>query len=151
MIRAKFRCLSVTEKYDGSIIANLSPVKRNGKDGENDQFWKYSPNGDCELHFHKECAIKVGAYYYIDMERVDNAVDPALWELSRRDENQNYVNVELSWYVQRDHKLPCPTGMLSGRFKVGLDEIAVGAREGFKPTRSLWAVTFTFAEASDTE
>lgn len=149
-IRAKFRCLSLTNKYDGNIVANLAPVKRDGKDPENAEFWKYSPNGECELFYFKECPIIVGAYYYIDMERVDNATDPSLWELSRRDENNSYVNVELSWYVKREnYSVPPPVGMISGRFKVGLSEDAVGAKEGFKPVRSLWNVAFTFAEASD--
>ena len=154
IIRAKFRCLSLTNKYDGTIVAALAPVKRDGKDPENAEFWKYSPNGECELFFHKECSIEVGAYYYVDMEQVlkqpDAEKHPELWELSRRDENQSYVNVELSWYVERpDHSKPPPVGMTSGRFKVGLSEDAVGAKEGFKPTRSLWSVKFVFAEASD--
>lgn len=170
-IRAKFRCLSITTKYDGIIIVNLSPVKRDGKDPENAEFWKYSPNGECELHFYQECFLggpkdkehdtdkrehfdgrprfKVGAYYYIDMEKQPE-VSPLFWELSRRDENTSYVNVELSWHIQRaNYSVPPPVGMVSGRFKVGLSEDAVGAKEGFKPTRSLWTVDFMFAEESD--
>ncbi len=152
-VRAKFRCLNITHKYDGTIVANLAAVKRTGKDQENDSFWKYSPNGDCELYYHKECPILVGAYYYIDMEKVlekPDATNPDLWELSRRDENQSYVNVELSWHVKRaDYSKPPPVGMLSGRFKVGLSEDAVGAKEQYKPTMSMWSMAFIFAEASD--
>lgn len=152
MIRAKFRCLSLMTKYDGMVIAALAPVKRTGKDQENDTFWKYSPNGDCELHFFKECPIEVGAYYYVDMQRAPEGAEGAkLWSLSRRDEQESYVNVELSWYLKRDWQAPCRAGMLSGRFKVGLSVEAAVAREEFKPTNSLWEVSFVFAEPSDQE
>lgn len=156
-IRAKFRCLEITTRYDGNITAKLAAVKREGKDSENSHFWKYSPNGECELTFYKECNVEVGSYYYIDLDRViekpshqDRKDHPALWELSRRDENNSYFNIELSWYLTRaDYSQPPPAGLISGRFKVGLSEDAVGAREGFKPTCSLWTVAFLFAEKSD--
>jgi hypothetical protein len=156
MIRAKFRCLSITTKYDGTIVANLAPVKRDGKDSENSQFWKYSPNGDCELFFHKECNLEVGAYYYIDMERVlmkpDGQEHPDLWTLDCRNESHGgqYVNIEMAWYVKRtDYSKPPPVGMTSGRFKVGLSEAAEAAKEGFKPVGSLWTLAFVFVEKSD--
>lgn len=149
-VRAKFRCLAITSKYDGGVIAALAPVKRKGRDPENDDFWKYSPNGECELHYHRQCPIKIGAYYYVDATRVDDAVSPELWELSRRDENNSYVNVEFSWYLRRaDYGLPPPPGLISGSLKIGLSEDAVGARAALQPVRSFWHLAFTFAEDSD--
>lgn len=82
MIRAKFRCLEINLRWDYSSVVKLMPVtRRKYGEGEgmnfkeNEQFWKYSPSGECFLHFKttnlEKIPFRIGSYYYIDMEPDD--------------------------------------------------------------------------------
>jgi hypothetical protein len=151
-VRAKFRCLGIESKYDGTIIAELKPVQQKGSNSkENAEFWSYSPNGESKLVFFKKCPIEVGAYYYIDMIFEEGVDDNLRWKqdsLSRGSEGGG--EVYLSWYGNHDYRNR-PEGMLHGYVKIGMEPKARGALEAFSHPGSKWKVDFTFAEPSDAE
>lgn len=140
MIRAKFRCLEITTKFDGTTQVKLGPVKRTGKDTENDAFWKYSPSGECTLGIQKgePCPFEPGAYYYVDME------PGAGWRLWKIDENDYGTTVAF-----RAQSAPGLAWLNWGEFSVTLSSEAKGAREAMRPHGSNWKFTFTLAEPSD--
>ena len=142
MIRAKFRCLSITTHINDVITANLKPVMRKGKNlDENTQFWQYTPSGELDVTYKKECPLVVGAYYFIDLTKGDG-----VWTLdSRNEKNAGYLNVELSGRAA-DRALP---GFQRGKIHFGMTTIASDAQEGLKPVDSKWDVSITFAEPSD--
>lgn len=159
IIRAKFRCLSIEQKWNGEIAVRLGPVKRgDGKDTENDFFWKYTPSGKAELVFHKtgarmrdgevvmknEASFKSGDYYYLDMQRrVDLTLPLGTWRINRI-EHQDY-GVTVGFYCQGDDEIGCTWSSL----EMQLSAEAVGAREVLQPHGSKWHIAFTHAEASD--
>lgn len=69
MVKAKFRCSSVTE-FESNKQATLSPVI--GKKGENAEFSKYTPNGHLEITIDKETKaadfFAPGKEYYLTFE-----------------------------------------------------------------------------------
>jgi hypothetical protein len=83
MVRCKFRCLEVTERYvrtdaDGTDITQptvrLVPVMYNKKGGydpspENKSFWEATPSGEMTMTITNPAAAKqfvVGKTYYVD-------------------------------------------------------------------------------------
>lgn len=141
-IRAKFRCLSITHSWNGDTLVKLGPIKRgNGKDPENEFFWKFTPSGEAELSFPKgkTAPFKPGAFYHVDMQRADKAP----WRLSSLEQADYATNVGL--YCPEDAEL----GASWGSLKMGLSVEATGARAAMQPHGSHWNVRFTFAEESD--
>jgi hypothetical protein len=150
MIRAKFRCLSITYNWDSNTIVSLKPVTKKkyeyGKEpmnfAENEQFWKYSPSGECTLHFDKDSKVsfKVGSFYYIDMEPAPS--DTARWTLGRVTSwgTNGEGEIELGCSGKRENEED-PT---YATLKIGLsgESAKVGS---FGPTSALWNVTFTLA------
>lgn len=149
-VRAKFRCLGITEKWDGSFIAELSPVMQKGENSEeNKLFWKYTPAGEATLTYHKEHDLEIGAYYYIDMVPHKDGG----WSLSSVTKDGNHGKrtggkIVLSYCRKHDYR-DVPTGLLRGVLEVQLSGEANGTLDFFGDAGSLWKVTFAFAEASD--
>ena len=152
---AKFRVLSITQKYDGLFLAELKPVfPRSGKHSpENAEFWSYSPTGEANLHFHKKCPLEIGAYYYVNMVREEYDVPPPdAW-------TQSYIQkwgsggseIYMSWQKNYDYRDGKPYGMLFGSLKMGMEEKAKGAIESFSKPDARWKVTFDYAGPSDDE
>jgi len=153
LVRAKFRCLSITQKYDGLWLAELRPVQQKGVNSEeNKKFWEYSPNGECNLTYYAKHALEIGAYYYIDMEQVEHPQpNGEHWTLNSISRNESGGGeVYLSWYKAYDYQKPKPEGMLSGSLKIGMEAKAQGALAALSTPGSKWNVKFNFAEASDT-
>lgn len=146
-VRAKFRCLGITEKWDGSFVAELSPVMQKGENSEeNKRFWQASPSGECSLTYHAEHDLKVGAYYYIDMV----ADEEGVWNLSEVS-NRGEGSGEVFFYhhLQYDWQKPKPHGLLTGNLKIGIDGGHTDALKAFGEAGKKWKVSFSFAELSD--
>lgn len=150
-VRAKFRCLSITTKYDGLIIVELKPVQQKGVNPkENAEFWSYTPSGECQLVFHKTTPIKVGDYHYIDMVLQEGA-GADCWNLDFRTlHDEGAAEVYLSRRLSYSYN-DMPEGFLNGYIKMHLEPKAKGAIESFNRPGSKWKVEFTFAEGSDGE
>jgi hypothetical protein len=146
-VRAKFRCLGITEKWDGSFVAELSPVMQKGENSEeNKQFWSASPSGECHLTYHAVHDLKVGAYYYIDMVQDDEGK----WSLDEvSDRGEGSGEVFFYYYRNYDYQKPKPHGLITGNFKIGIDGQHTNALSAFGKAGTKWKVDFTFAEASD--
>jgi hypothetical protein len=147
-VRAKFRILSITKKYDGIIEAELRPVmnKKSENFEENKKFWQASPSGECHLTYGDECDLQLGAYYYIDM--VPN--EKGLWTLhSVTDQGEGSGEVFFSHYLSYDYREPRPKGMISGNLKIGIDGHHTAAMQAFGKAGTKWDVNFGFAEPSD--
>jgi len=146
-VRAKFRCLGVTQKWDKSWQIELGPVMQRGKNSEeNRKFWECSPTGECHLFFHQEHPFEPGAYYYIDM--VPN--DAGVWELQDVTKRSGGSGeVFFSHYRQYDYQQGKPVGLLNGHLKIGVDGNKTQALQTWGDPGSHWDVTFTFAEPSD--
>lgn len=155
MIRAKFRCLGINLRWDGGSVVDLSPVtKRHYKYGEepmnfaeNEQFWKYSPSGECSLHFDtinlEKIPFKVGSYYYIDMEKIEDVVrvGSVLWVLQS---NTNWgTNGEGEITLSRGY-VTDEQGLKSGTLKIGLSGESAKVST-FGDVGKMWDVTFKLA------
>lgn len=104
MVRAKFRCLSITYRLDHTSV-ELKPVipKGDGWPGgseENRQFWQASPTGEASVTYrHTSPPFKVGEYYYIDLQEVPEDAPGRpwkLWEVSSM-ESRLTVRLGLDW------------------------------------------------------
>jgi len=148
-VLAKFRCLEITQKWDGTWLVKLSPVMQRGENSpENKSFWEASPSGECELVYHAEHPIKIGAYYYIKMTPAEGGN----WSLSALSKWSTGGEVSLSHYGIYDYRNK-PKGLLSGHLKIGIDGTKTKALESFGEPRddNKWNVEFVFAEPSDEE
>jgi len=147
-VRAKFRCLAITQKWDKSWQIELGPVMQRGKQSEeNKRFWECSPSGECHLFFHEKHPFEVGAYYYIDMAPNDEG----LWTLSTvTHQTGGSGEVFFSHYLSYDYK-NMPAGLLNGHFKIGVDGAKTSALQTWGDAGGRWDVSFNFAEASDVE
>ena len=149
-IRAKFRCLSHKNQYDGLVIVSLKPVMQRGKPSpENQQFWEASPNGECELVFFGKTELALGAYYYIDMTPVpeDKATSWTMRTVSKSD--GGYCSIEMGRWRDYNGKAPEPGMLQSGQLKIGTSPKAKAAAEAFGEPGGHWNVEFVFAEPSD--
>jgi hypothetical protein len=146
-VRAKFRCLSIAEKWDRSFVAELAPVMQKGENSEeNQKFWNASPCGECALTFNVEHDLEVGAYYYIDMV----ADEKGGWSLnSVTDRGEGSGEVVFYFYRQYDWKKTKPHGLITGELKIGIDGHHTEALAAFGKAGTKWKVEFKFAEASD--
>jgi hypothetical protein len=71
-VRAKFLVESIQQWRNGGTTLVLSPVV--GGSAENEQFFKWTPNGKIELLTVNEAAaaqFKLGQSYYIDFTEAD--------------------------------------------------------------------------------
>ena len=158
-VRAKFRLLSILHTYEGIQAARLVPVKRDGKDGENSAFWKYTPSGELRLDCRGIASdsdgqpLRLGDYYYLDFTEVEppeqgwpSPAYDGVWSVSQVTLGQDSHQVDLhwsNWQVQ--------SGLKSGALKLGLTEQRVVAMFGepTHPSRGRWLFRVSFAETSD--
>lgn len=149
-VRAKFRCLSVTKKWDRSIIVELGPVLQKGKNPENAEFWKFTPSGDATLNFRgfaldsRGEEYTPGDYYYIDMHKDDEG-GWALTTVAKHGKDNG--NVELNTRGGRHTAGMGEDGLSYGKLTMGLDHAP--ALGWFDNPGDPWAVVFTWAESSD--
>jgi hypothetical protein len=140
MIRAKFRCMSVTRDWNNAEVAEFRPVKRDGdKDSENKKFWDASPSGSATLTFKGPCGYKPGDYYYIDMEMADEGKWGA-GTISRHSGGGGSVKLYRNWE-------PVDEGMIRGDLEMGVSYANVLDLFGLPDGK--WNVVFSFAEKSD--
>lgn len=85
-IRAKFRCMSSTNTWDHHRHYDFLPVTASEGAPENAQFWDATPAGEATLrfkaHVDDEEQFRVGDYYYVDFEPVEDD-DPTDWRLDK--------------------------------------------------------------------
>lgn len=154
IVRAKFRCMSITNRYDGIVTAELKAVmnRKGGNYEENKMFWEYSPNGEAHLTFKTDCTMAVGAYYYIDMCLLEGETkEDGTWLLqnvSRYDSGGG--SIDMCMRRNYDHR-NIPRGLIYGTLKISLDAKAKGAIDMLKDPGTSWSVNFSFAEPSDGE
>jgi hypothetical protein len=152
-VRAKFRCLSITKKWDHSVVAELGAVMNKKGDNfeENRSFWDCTPTGKVELVYHDECELEVGAYYYVDLVETE---DESAWHLNYvRLSDNGQGDVGFSWWRKMpegwNHKQPMLPGMHRGSFEMAIEGTKTKALEAFQKPGSRWKVSFTFASPSD--
>ncbi len=155
-IRAKFRCLSITKKWDTSYVIKLGPVMKNGTSEhfeENKKFWDATPTGECKLTYQGAHPFEIGAYYYIDMDARETprkGVTPSTteWQLGTVSRHTSGGELTLWGRTKYDWQGPKPVGVvLEGNLTLGIGSHEVVDLFG-KPG-GIWDVQFTFAEKSD--
>ncbi len=149
-VRAKFRCLSVTRKWDRSITVELGPVLQKGKNPENAEFWKFTPSGDASLNFrgpaldNRGKEFTPGDYYYIDMHKDEDGG----WLLSSvTHQGEESGSVELHTRGGKHTAGHGQDGFSYGKLTMGLDHAP--ALGWFDNAGGAWSVEFSWAEASD--
>ena len=152
-VRAKFRCLGITHRYDKNSIVELGAVMNKKGDNfeENASFWDATPTGKAELVFAHECDMEPGAYYYIDLVETE---EEDAWHLnSVRLSDNGQGDVSFSWYRKMakdwNYKQPTPPGMHRGSLEMTLEGGKTMALSAFDKPGSRWKVEFTFANPSD--
>ena len=150
-VRAKFRCMAVTKKWDGSTIVEFGAVLQQGENPENAEFWKFTPYGEATLNFkgpsvdNRGEEYSPGDYYYIDM--VKSCQDGG-WRLSQVSHNgKDSGSVELCTNGKKTVGWNEGEGFTYGKMKMGLDHAP--ALGWFDTAGENWEATFTFAEPSD--
>jgi len=158
-IRAKFRCLEITQKWDDATVVKLMPVTKKKYEygtepmnfAENEQFWKYSPSGDCFLHFKGTDAVpfKLGSYYYIDM----TPIPEGLWTLGR---SERWGVVGAGTATFHCSRSDAPAGeMRYGTFQIGVAGTDAGPNaatiDSFGLPEKKWSFVFTLAHDHTTE
>ncbi len=164
MIRAKFRCMSISNVLNNEVVIKLLPViPKKGLPNfeENKQFWEYSPSGECIIGYRGmpmiqgendiKPAFEVGSFYFIDMEKQPDLTEnpPGYWSLERREENlgsTTVVNFRLGWVKAED-----PSQFRHGFLSIGLSDKAVAARDAFGAPACGWSIGFHFAHGAEAE
>lgn len=148
-VRAKFRCMSVTKKWDGSSIVEFAAVLQQGKNPENAEFWKFTPSGDATLNFRGPIRddrgeeYKPGDYYYIDMHKSDEGG----WCLSTvTSHGKENGSVELCTNNKKTVGWG-EEGFTYGKLTMGIDNPP--AFLAFDEAGAAWDVQFKWAEKSD--
>lgn len=106
MVRCKMRCLERTELVGHEEahtwrvrLVPVMPKIPGYPEGceENRAFWDATPSGEVILTYLGEPEIRVGAFYYIDLERMHEG--EGLWKLwaVTRQERQIKAELSLSW------------------------------------------------------
>jgi len=142
LIRAKFRCMSVTYHAEQDSDVRLLPVGPKGwayPDGceENKAFWDATPSGEMKvgIKLGEPVPFQVGAFYYIDMKVAEEGWK--LWEV-RQHENCLTVNLGLKWDTERE-------GYVHASLEMTINEgSAADAYKGKVGTK--WSVVITPAE-----
>lgn len=157
VVRAKFRCLSVTFDHRGGAKAVLKPVIAKSGDWpggseENAAFWAASPDGECEVsHAARDgFPFEAGAYYYIDLAHPRPVPSLHLgetvsgdWRLAEEARSADMLRVtfDLPWKAERD-------GATSGQLRIGIANRA--AWEAFLGhAGTWWYVRFTRADVGN--
>ncbi len=149
MIRAKFRCLSVTRNYENRFTYDLQPVMANSPAREDKSFWEATPSGSCEMNYLLEEGVEepfvVGAYYYIDMTPDDDGV----WivnTMTKHATGRRGANgeVTLAGSGPGDWRTP---GLKYSKLHMGIDNPR--AMEAFGDVESKWSVVFNRAPDED--
>lgn len=142
IVRAKFRCMHVTESWDGKRVYEFLAVKRDGdRDSENSRFWDATPAGEAKLIFNTAAGARefdVGAYYYLDMAADD---DGGAWTLERKTVHEAQVDVHLAT------KPMSVAGLRWGTVDMAI--LNPDAFADFDAPGRRWRVDFVLAEASD--
>ena len=139
MIRAKFRCMSITYNADQPTEVRFLPVApkcSSYPEGceENKAFWDASPSGEMKAGIPKGANVPfiVGDFYYIDMEPSDEGWK--LWAVTQYEHNIN-ISMGLGWDSDRD-------GFFHAELDLGITNKAVWPTFTGK-SGSKWAVTIT--------
>ena len=101
MVRAKFRCMSITQRLNDWSV-ELKPVIAKNKDWpggseENAKFWSASPSGDATVVYRggAEIPFRVGAYYYVDLAETPAEEAQRTWKLWEVSCTESRVTVKL--------------------------------------------------------
>lgn len=135
-VRAKFRCMSVTDTWDEVTVVTLRPVWRHGgNEEENKAFWVATPAGEAELAYvqgvPRPIAFKPGDYYFIDWAEDG---DGDAWKCTVKQVSE--IQVDVVFYP------------VSGHGTIKMSILNPAAHFQFLPGQ-IWKVTFTHAEVSD--
>ena len=148
-VRAKFRVLSVTKKWDHWNTVELGPVLQKGSNPENSEFWRYTPSGGCTITFmgptidDRGQEYQPGDYYYIDMQK-DADGGWCLSQVSHRGEESGDVELNTNGKFTAKHG---ENGLRYAKLQMGLDHAP--ALGWFDNPGGAWSVVFSFAEATD--
>ena len=152
LIRAKFRCLVVKKNWEGETLVEFGPVFQQGKNPENAEFWKFTPSGDATLTFKgpsfddRGKEYSPGDYYYIDMHKDLEEGGWRLAQVSHTGEESGFVELRTNGTKTAGWGKGV-MGFSYGTLQMGLDHAP--ALGWFDKAGEDWAVTFAFAEASD--
>lgn len=107
MIRAKYRCLSITHRLTNGGQATdtscaLKPVIAKSKDypggsEENHQFWSATPLGEAEFVYRDVPAnvpFVVGGYYYFDFEQIEDP-NGRCWKFWKHEQTESTLTVQI--------------------------------------------------------
>ena len=159
-VRCKYRCLGVHTRWNGGSTVELAPVLASERHPENAIWWDATPSGEIKIETGSECLFEVGAYYWVDLERLDAGPPEDEYE-KRLCYRLNYItdwggHIEVSLdsgYAQkqvRKNYWVTDTGIIKGEFKASINnEAAWPAFQGH--AGSYWRVVYTFAGPSDEE
>jgi len=140
MIQAKFRCMSVAKKWDGTETVEFRPVNRGkNKDPENQKFWDATPSGEASLTFRGPGGFEPGDYYFINTTLGESG----LWLLhyvTRHADGGGEVYLGREW-------TQTGSGLVSGYLKMGVNYREVV--DAFGEANTKWDVEFVHAEKSD--
>lgn len=64
LTRCKVRCQSVSQDYNGMYTYELIPVTGGSK--ENEEYFKWTPNGQFKFGVTADRKFEPGKYYYVD-------------------------------------------------------------------------------------
>jgi hypothetical protein len=145
MVRAKFRCMSITQEWTGHKKVSLQPVMKSEKHPENASWSQYTPSGDCDLTYGPKAEVEFtpGDYYFIDMELTEDEAPEGerLWKLYEVREQEEDITVKMSPRWAHDVSL-----------QNGSYEATISNKKAWPHYRgkvgSKWLVTFSFACSS---
>jgi hypothetical protein len=140
MIQAKFRCMSVTRKWDNTEIAEFRPVNRGkDKDPENQKFWDATPSGEAALVFNGPSGFDPGDYYYVNMTpEADSRW--TLCSVTRHQDQSGEAYFRCEW-------IETSSGLVSAHLKMGVNYPEVV--DAFGKPNAKWKLEFVHAEKSD--
>jgi hypothetical protein len=143
IVRAKYRCMSITNRWDGTTEIEFQPVTNRTDNEENCSFWKYTPAGAASLTYWKghEAPFGAGDYYYIDIEQDDEG----LWCLDKNVDQGERLDVHLGTNWLKPEELG---GIRHGKFEASIDNPS-GAAPFRDQVGTKWSVAFIYAEPSD--
>lgn len=164
-IRCKYRCLGINSRWDGSGVVQLAPVMASKEHPENSVWWDATPSGEVEIQVGSENPFQNGAYYWVDLERLDEGPPEddyertLLYRLRYVTDWGGSIEVMLeSGYARRETTPPgsrgrsfvTDDGIRKAEFKATINnEAAWPAFVGH--VGSWWRVTYAFAAAADDE
>lgn len=153
MIRAKFRCLSITHRLTSGgkatdSVVELKPVIAKssswpGGSEENQKFWSATPTGEASWVYRDVPAnvpFSVGSYYYVDLEEIEGEPVDRSWKLWKVEQTESTLTVQLGLGWAESARLA------SASIALGIEN--KGAWPAFLgKTGTRWAVMVTDAAA----